>query len=170
MYLNFLQNYVIGPSACIEYITSPDLLITFGSYHVCTILWLIISFNKLFQFFLIQFFNKQIIFYVCKFRIFKGTSYLFLNCKFLRYTLENWVICSFSISLILTFLTGLGFAFLTLSRWRLLSNRNKSIDLQSKSMDLFLFDNSLHHERVNIEASGMLLVSSSFSSSSSLMP
>ena len=59
----FLQNYVIGPSACIEYITSPDLLITFGSYHVWTIPWFIISFNKLFQFFLIQFFNKQIIYY-----------------------------------------------------------------------------------------------------------
>ena len=34
MHVNFLQNYVIRPSACIEYITSPDLLITFESYHV----------------------------------------------------------------------------------------------------------------------------------------
>ena len=28
------------------------------------------------------------------------------------------------------------------------SYRNQSIDLQSKSVDLFLYDNSLHHERV----------------------
>ena len=29
-----------------------------------------------------------------------------------------------------------------------LSYRNQSIDLQSKSMDWFLFDRDLHHERV----------------------
>ena len=39
---------------------------------------------------------------------------------------------------------------LTLS-WRgPLSNRNQSIDLQSKSMDWFLYGNGLRHERINI--------------------
>ena len=39
---------------------------------------------------------------------------------------------------------------LTLS-WRgSLSYRNQSIDLQSKSVDWFLYDNGLRHERVNI--------------------
>ena len=38
---------------------------------------------------------------------------------------------------------------LTLSWWRPLSYRNHSIDLRSKSMDWFLYDNGLHHERVN---------------------
>ena len=37
---------------------------------------------------------------------------------------------------------------LTLSWWRPLSYRNQSIDLQSKSMDWFLYDNNLLHERV----------------------
>ena len=36
----------------------------------------------------------------------------------------------------------------TLSRRRPLSYRNQSIDLQSKSMDWFLYDNGLRHERV----------------------
>ena len=36
---------------------------------------------------------------------------------------------------------------LTLSRRRSLSYRNKSIDLQSKSMDWFLYDGDLRHER-----------------------
>ena len=31
-----------------------------------------------------------------------------------------------------------------------ISYRNQSIDLQSKSMDWFLYDNGLRHERVNI--------------------
>ena len=30
-----------------------------------------------------------------------------------------------------------------------LSNRNQSIDLQSKSMDWFLYDRDLRHEKVN---------------------
>ena len=38
--------------------------------------------------------------------------------------------------------------YLTLSWWRTLSYRNQSIDLQSKSMDWFLYDDSLRHERV----------------------
>ena len=38
---------------------------------------------------------------------------------------------------------------LPLSRRRPLSHRNLSIDLQSKSMDWFLYDNSLSLERVN---------------------
>ena len=38
----------------------------------------------------------------------------------------------------------------SLSWWRRLSYRNQSIDLQSKSMDWFLYDNSLHHERVKV--------------------
>ena len=32
--------------------------------------------------------------------------------------------------------------------WRFLSYRNQSIDLQSKSMDWFLYDGALRHERV----------------------
>ena len=39
---------------------------------------------------------------------------------------------------------------LTLSWWRPLSYRNQSIDLQSKSMDWFLHDNDLRHERVKL--------------------
>ena len=39
---------------------------------------------------------------------------------------------------------------LTLSWWRSLSNRNQSIDLQSKSMNWFLYDRDLRHEKVNI--------------------
>ena len=38
---------------------------------------------------------------------------------------------------------------LTLSWRRPLSYRNQSIDLQSKSMDWFQYDNGLRHERVN---------------------
>ena len=38
---------------------------------------------------------------------------------------------------------------LTLSWRRPLSYKNQSIDLQSKAMDWFLYDNGLHHERVN---------------------
>ena len=46
-------------------------------------------------------------------------------------------------------LKNLLFSSLTLS-WRgPLSYRNQSIDLQSKSMDWFLYDNDLRHERVN---------------------
>ena len=37
---------------------------------------------------------------------------------------------------------------LTLSWWRPLSYRNQSIDLLGKSMDWFLYDSSLRHERV----------------------
>ena len=39
---------------------------------------------------------------------------------------------------------------LTLSRRRPLSYRNQSIDLLCKSMDWFLYDNGLSHERVNL--------------------
>ena len=58
-------------------------------------------------------------------------------------TLSHWR-CTFNIVrwLIHTFL-------LTLSWRRPLSYRNQSIDLQSKSMDWFLYDNGLRHERVN---------------------
>ena len=38
--------------------------------------------------------------------------------------------------------------YLTLSWRRPLSYRNQSIDLQSKSMDWFLYDRGLRHERV----------------------
>ena len=48
------------------------------------------------------------------------------------------------------------FLALTLS-WRgPLSYRNQSIDLQSKSMDWFLFDNGLRHERVIFSFSSIL--------------
>ena len=40
--------------------------------------------------------------------------------------------------------------FLTLSWQSPLSYRNQSIDLRSKSMDWFLYDNGLRHERVNV--------------------
>ena len=40
---------------------------------------------------------------------------------------------------------------LTLSWRRSLSYRNQSIDLRSKSMEWFLYDNGLCHERVNLE-------------------
>ena len=39
---------------------------------------------------------------------------------------------------------------LTLSWRRLLSYRNQSIDLWSKSMDWFLYDNGLRYERVKL--------------------
>ena len=45
-------------------------------------------------------------------------------------------------------ISAIGHANLTLSRRRPLSNRNQSTDLQSKSMDWFLYDNGLRHERV----------------------
>ena len=40
---------------------------------------------------------------------------------------------------------------LTLSWWRSLSYRNQSTDLQSKSMDWFLYDRDICHERVITE-------------------
>ena len=43
---------------------------------------------------------------------------------------------------------------LILSWWRSLSYRNQSIDLQTKSMDWFLYDRDLRHERVKV---GVLL-------------
>ena len=39
--------------------------------------------------------------------------------------------------------------YLTLSWRRPMSDRNQSIDLLRKSMDWFLYDIGLHHERVN---------------------
>ena len=38
---------------------------------------------------------------------------------------------------------------LTLSRWRSPSYRNQSIDFHSKSLDWFLYDRDLRHERVD---------------------
>ena len=38
---------------------------------------------------------------------------------------------------------------LNLSWWRFLLDRNRSIDLQNKSVDWFLYDKYLHHEIVN---------------------
>ena len=46
-----------------------------------------------------------------------------------------------------------GDKWLTLSWRRPLSYRNQSIDFQSKSMDWFLYDNGLRHERVNAYSS-----------------
>ena len=40
--------------------------------------------------------------------------------------------------------------YLTLSWRRPLSYRNHSIDLQSKSMDWFVYDNGLRHEKVKV--------------------
>ena len=39
--------------------------------------------------------------------------------------------------------------WLALSYWRLLSYRNQSMDLQSESMDWFLYDRNLRNERIN---------------------
>ena len=47
------------------------------------------------------------------------------------------------------FCTELERPYLTLSWRRPLSYRNQSIDLRSKPMDWFLYDNGLRHERVN---------------------
>ena len=47
---------------------------------------------------------------------------------------------------------------LTLSWWRPLSYRNQSIDLQSKSMDWFLYDNGLRHERVKCQLHKMTIL------------
>ena len=45
---------------------------------------------------------------------------------------------------------------LTLSQRRSLSNRNQSIDLQkSKSMDWFLYDGDLRHERVKLNCAAI---------------
>ena len=44
----------------------------------------------------------------------------------------------------------LTFHCVTLSWRKPLSYRNKSIDLQSKSIDWFLYDNGLRHERVKV--------------------
>ena len=40
------------------------------------------------------------------------------------------------------------YSTLNLLLWRSLSYRNQSIDLQSRSMDWFLYDRELRHERV----------------------
>ena len=60
---------------------------------------------------------------------------------------ENW---SLLIILVITLLLKLTYTdlFLTLSWRRSLSYRKQSIDLQSKSMDWFLYDRDLRHERV----------------------
>ena len=47
--------------------------------------------------------------------------------------------------------------FLTLSWRRLLSYRNQPIDLQNKSMDCFLYDNGLRHERVQNHSRRLVL-------------
>ena len=44
----------------------------------------------------------------------------------------------------------IGLSLLTLSRRRALSYRNQSIGLLCNSLDWFLYDNVLRHERVNI--------------------
>ena len=47
---------------------------------------------------------------------------------------------------------NISLSLLTLSRRRPLSYRNQSIDLLCKSMDWFLYDNGLRHERVNFNS------------------
>ena len=132
-HLNFLQNYVNGPSEFIEYITSADLLIMFGSYHVWTTLWFIINFSKLFQFFLSSF----------PFRI--SINNLFTMP-------EN-----------LEFLRGLPTSSFAEDFWDILS---KIGSFAPSEYPLSLPWICL----LNIEASEMLIVSSSFSSYLSLMP
>ena len=57
--------------------------------------------------------------------------------------------CKDKIIMMLMRFTPLQNGCLTLSWRRPLSYRNQSIDLLCKSMDWFLYDNGLHHERVN---------------------
>ena len=47
---------------------------------------------------------------------------------------------------------------LTLSWQRLLSYSNQSIDLQSTSVDWFLYDNGLRHERVKLLQKKFLVI------------
>ena len=56
-----------------------------------------------------------------------------MQCKIIFTTFEVWVWQGF---------------YLILSWWRPLSYRNQSTELQSKSMDWFLYDSGLRHERV----------------------
>ena len=49
------------------------------------------------------------------------------------------------------------FVFLTLSWWRPLSYRNQFIDLRSKSMDWFLYDNDLRDERVKVNVTRAMM-------------
>ena len=67
------------------------------------------------------------------------------------------VVCSFDVWPMSTLCLLYGNALLilshlTLSWGRLLLYRNQSIDLQSKSMDWFLYDNGLRQERVKIKS------------------
>ena len=61
----------------------------------------------------------------------------------------TFVFFLFFISFCFVFRRPLKHPRLTLSWRRPLSYRNQFIDLQSKSMDWFLYDNGLSHERVN---------------------
>ena len=60
-------------------------------------------------------------------------DHLCVICKFIIYNIPEAVTQTWA---------------LTLSWRRSLSNRNQPIDLRSKSMDWFLYDNGLRHERV----------------------
>ena len=57
---------------------------------------------------------------------------------------------SLVISILLLVLSYITWAYLTLSWRRPLPYRNQSIDLLRKSMDWFLYDNGLRHERVRM--------------------
>ena len=65
-------------------------------------------------------------------------------------------ICKQKVFLNLAIFTSSSF-FLTLSCRRSLSYRNQSIDMWSKSVDWFLYDNGLRHERVNKNTEEQLL-------------
>ena len=80
-------------------------------------------------------FLKNFCIFVCKFWGFVFSDHDFRPWQILRAQVFHWV-------------DKLILKTLTLSRRRPLSYRNQSIDLQSKSMNWFLYDNSLRHERV----------------------
>ena len=69
--------------------------------------------------------------------------------------LKSWLHVLFIIKrkCILLFIYLLLVLYSTLSWRKPLSYRNQSIDLLCKSMDWFLYDNGLRHERVNVDIS-----------------
>ena len=111
--------------------------------------------------------NKEIILYLTKKKrnmrkkqevwIKVALPHTFCVLKFLTLSNNNWTSSSDQIKLIsgdsfnFYFFFGCIFyqMYLTLSWRRPLSYRNQSIDLLRKSMDWFLYDNGLRHERVN---------------------
>ena len=100
--------------------------------------------------------------FTIKFQEIPGTLIISYNC-FWVFTLFNWwglhsflqflhvifehiLMLQFSISIVISIF----FYCLTLSWRRSISHRKLSIDLQGKSVDWFLYDRGLRHERVKV--------------------